>query len=383
MVDTDITDTRQAEAKEQANTARTLSIFVFLATLLGSLVGAAADLSDATGLVVPILETLSPSPRLRIAGSNTVLGDEIGLATVWGDEFQEQKAWEQRLPLIGTVDRTLNLTIDGVGSVTGFEQARQGRVNLLVMSEPLPQDRYQDLVQAGVDVSCAGVIGYDVIAFVTDVNNPVPEISQRQMAGMLSGTFTNWSEVGGPDTPVRILARRGSGTTELVLQAFTGSADFPPHFTECEDNTQCLDMALSTPGSLYWVSTAWLRTQPPRYLRLILIPHGQRLENPLLPVCGTVEEGVPCFEPDHYAPELVRPLYMYVLSGAQLNAESTGLAYEFLQYVRGVRGQAILENHNLYTHFDPPAQVQVDFPAASPLQQVGLDGLRGPCTPSQ
>jgi ABC-type phosphate transport system substrate-binding protein len=251
------------------------------------------------------------------------------------------------------------------------------------MSEPLPQDRYQALTQAGVDVNCAGVIGYDEIAFVTDVNNPVPEISLRQMAGMLSGHLTNWSEVGGPDTPIRILARRGSGTTELVLQAFTGSPDFPAHFTECEDNTQCLDMALSTPGSLYWVSTAWLRTQPPRYLRLILIPHGQRLENPLLPVCGTVEEGAPCFEPDHYAPELVRPLYMYVLSGAQLNDNATDLAYEFLQYVRGVRGQAILENHHLYTHFDPPAQVQVDFPAAAPFQQLGLDGLRGPCTPSQ
>jgi ABC-type phosphate transport system substrate-binding protein len=370
---------RQVERGIDSSSERRLSVFIFVATLIGSLLGAAADLSDASGLVVPILQTLRPAPQLHIVGSNTVLGAEIGLAVEWEEKFEAQKAWQVRIPLIGAVERTVDVSIEGIGSVSGFEKALRGEVDLLVMSEPMPADRYRQLAEAGIEVTCAAEVGYDVIAFVTDVNNPVPDVSKRQLAGMLEGRVTNWSEVGGPDIPSEILARRGSGTTELVLQRFIGSTAFPPHVTECEHNTACLNAVLNKPGSLYWVSTSWLHTQPPRYLRLILIPHDQWLENPLLPQCTHAEEGQPCFEPDHYPPDLVRPLYMYALGGAQIDEKSTALGMEFLQFVLGTHGQAILESRHLYTHFDPPAQVMADFEGLPGFDQKGPNGLRGPC----
>ncbi len=375
---------QEHKAEESLDSSeRRLSIFIFIATLIGSLLGAAADLSDATGLVVPVLQTLNPAPRIRMVGSNTVLGEEIGLATAWEEAFETQNVWQVRIPLIGAVERTVDVTVEGIGSVAGFERAMQGQVDLLVMSKPMSADRYKKLTEAGVEVTCAAEIGYDVIAFVTDVNNPVPDVAKRRMASMLEGHITNWSEVGGPDTPIEILARRGSGTTELVLQRFTGSTDFPAHVTECENNTACLNAVLNKPGSLYWVSTSWLHTQPPRYLRLILIPYDQWLENPLLPQCAHAEEGEPCFEPDHYPPALVRPLYMYVLGGDQIDEKSTTLALDFLQFVLGTHGQAILENRHLYTHFDPPAEVEANFDGLPGFDRKGPNGLRGPCSDHQ
>jgi len=375
---------QEHKAEESLDSSeRRLSIFIFIATLIGSLLGAAADLSDATGLVVPVLQTLNPAPRIRMVGSNTVLGEEIGLAAEWKEAFEAQEAWQVRIPLVGAVERTVDVTVEGIGSVAGFERAMQGQVDLLVMSKPMSADRYKKLTGAGVEVTCAAEIGYDVIAFVTDVNNPVPDVSKRRMASMLEGHITNWSEVGGPDTPIEILARRRSGTTELVLQRFTGSTDFPAHVTECENNTACLNAVLNKPGSLYWVSTSWLHTQPPRYLRLILIPYDQWLENPLLPQCAHAEERVPCFEPDHYPPALVRPLYMYVLGGDQIDEKSTTLALDFLQFVLGTHGQAILENRHLYTHFDPPAEVEANFDGLPGFDRKGPNGLRGPCSDHQ
>lgn len=373
---------RQAEGGSDSSERR-LSIFIFIATLIGSLLGAAADLSDASGLVVPVLQTVRPAPRIQIVGSNTVLGEEIGLATDWKEDFEAQKTWQVRIPLVGAVERTVDVTVEGIGSVAGFERAMRGQVDLLVMSKPMSADRYKKLTEAGVEVTCAAEIGYDVIAFVTDVNNPVPDVAKRRMASMLEGHITNWSEVGGPDTPIEILARRGSGTTELVLQRFTGSTDFPAHVTECENNTACLNAVLNKPGSLYWVSTSWLHTQPPRYLRLILIPYDQWLENPLLPQCAHAEEGEPCFEPDHYPPALVRPLYMYVLGGDQIDEKSTTLALDFLQFVLGTQGQAILEDRHLYAHFDPPAGLEANFEGLPGFDQKGLNGLRGPCSHHQ
>jgi ABC-type phosphate transport system substrate-binding protein len=241
---------------------------------------------------------------------------------------------------------------------------------LLVASEPLTDERITDLQASGIKLTCAAEIGYDVITFVTDVNNTLPEISRRDMASILSGSITNWSQVGGADQPIRILAREGSGTTELVLQSFTGMKAYQDHFIPCASNDECLDTALSTPGSLYWVSTTWLRTQPPRYLRPILI---RRAAN--LPPEDPFSEN---FDPDNYTLELIRPLIMYVLRSDKIPEYSTNLAKEFLLFVRGVRGQEILENHHFYTYFDPPADVAVPLPADF---GPGPDGLPIVCKP--
>lgn len=348
---------------------RRLPIFLFVATFLGSLLGLAADFNEATGLVEPFLEFLNPAPELRISGSNTVLGEGIEMASEWQQEFEAQKVWNVNIPLIGTVSRTVNVTVDGVGTTEGCRRAVQGQVDLLVASEPIPC--YDQLVAQGIEVKCMAEIGYDVVTFVTDINNDVKEVEKREMISMLNGSLTNWSEVGAAESePIRVLARKGSGTTDLILRKFTDFtiADWPSHFRECNSNDACLDLALTMPGSLYWVSAAWLQTQPPRYLKLILIPRerGKAAQDP----------RQADFDPDKYPAELMRPLYMYVFGGNQFDPESTGLAQEFLHYVRGVRGQEILEKHHFYTHFDPPADTEVEL---LPGFEPGPDGLPTIC----
>jgi hypothetical protein len=68
-------DMLAAEAAE----SRRLPVFIFVATFLGTLLGIFADLSDASGLLAPVLEFVDPSPQLHIVGSNTVLGEGIGV----------------------------------------------------------------------------------------------------------------------------------------------------------------------------------------------------------------------------------------------------------------------------------------------------------------
>lgn len=352
-------DEMELSLEKLQRSGQRLPLLLFVATFLGSLLGIVADLSDASGLAGPILQFVNPVPEVRVAGSNTILGEGITMASEWQQEFEKQKQWTVQIPLMGKVERTVDAQVDGIGSVRGFEEAIQGQVNLLAASEPLPEEEYQRLQQAGVEVQCAAEIGYDIITFITDINNQVGEISTRDMGSILSGSITDWSQVGGPPGPIYILVRPGSGTTELVLKKFTGSGEYRPHFIECNSNSECLDTALSLPGSLYWVSVAWLRTQPPRYLRLILVQRGNLPpEDPL----KEAAEDESDFDPDKYTVELIRPLYMYVLSGDQLDDKSTQLAREFLSYVRGVRGQEILESHHFYTYFDPPANVQLDLP---------------------
>lgn len=340
-----------------------IAILVFVGTLLGSLIGAVADLTEALEPFRAIYRATTPTPHVRVVGSSTILGDGVPVAKEWQEAFLEMSAWTDTVPILGPIERNISLEIEPVGSLEGFKEAEQGTVHVLAASEPVTPDVVQSLTASGITFTCAGEIGYDIITLVTDVKNELQRAIQvRELSSILTGDITDWAEVGGGESrPIRVLVRRGSGTTDIVLKTLTGASEWQPHFIECHSNSQCLDLALSIPGSLYWVSKAWLQTQPPRYLRAIPIQRGQDPStNPLsLDEPGQTD---PAFNPDHYPRELMRPLYMYVLSGPVIPPESTDYARQFFQYVRGVRGQETLETHHFRTYFDAPAGVPLDLP---------------------
>lgn len=340
--------------KADERSDRRLALLVFFATLAANFVGLIASLADASSLVMPVRDLVDPMPELQIAGSTTILGTELGLADDWQQVFTTLTAQHEYLALIGEVERTDRLTVEPVGTLAGVERAIEGKVHLLAASEPISGEEIEHLSAAGVTVSCAAPIGYDVIAFVTDVNNILSRpLTVQDLTDILAGEIRDWSKVGGAPLPIHVFAREGSGTTDLVLRTFLGSPDIPAHMIHCTSQIECLNQALETPGSLYWVSTAWLQTQPQSYLQpLTLISSSGVAANPL---------GRP-FNPTRYPPALVRPLYMYVLSGPKFDPRSIELAKRFLAFVRGVQGQKILETHHFITHYIKPPGVVVQLP---------------------
>lgn len=344
-----------------------MAILVFVGTLMGSLIGAAADLGGAADTVARLRRL--GYPELCIAGSNTVLGEGIAMAAEWGAEFE--RTTETRV------------SIDGIGSVRGVQKAIEGGcVHILAMSEPIPAPQYNALLEAGIEIDCAAEIGFDVIAFVTDIGNPVKNININDLDNVLTGQVTTWGELDrlrGGSRPIYILARPGSGTTEFVLTNIARYTDpditddqyFPPNsnYLICKSNDECLDFTLSTPGSLYWVSSAWMRTQPPEYLRIIPILEGDEL--PINPLTQDVDL-------EQYPARLIRPLYFYVLGGPKISADINALARQFLAYVRSVRGQQVLEKYAFYTHFAKPADIRIPLPVGF---EIPTNGPRTVCRP--
>jgi len=351
-----------APKRERGGSRIGLGVIVFIGTLLGSLLGIAADAGGAADTFERIRSAFYP--ELCIAGSNTILGDGITMAVDWAGEFEAQQ--------------DVRVKIEGVGSVRGVEKAVNGDcVHVLAMSEPMTVTQYNALRGANVEIDCAAEIGYDVIAFVTDIDNQLPALLSRSLSGILRGQITDWGLVNGAAGAIRILARPGSGTTEVVLRNVAGWDDedlndnqyFPPgtNFSPCESNEDCLNQTLATPGSLYWVSTAWMRTQPERFLRVMPILRGD--ERPINPLTQAVNL-------DDYPSSLIRPLYLYVLKSATMSDEMEAMAREFLYYARSVPGQVIVESHYFYAFFNRPLEVDVELP---PGFEPSPDGLRPVC----
>ncbi len=371
-------DRIEGEIKESGSRGNArLAWLLFIATFLGTSLGIVAELADASGLIIPVLELVNPAPEIRIVGSNTVLADELGMAEVWKEEFQAREQWTVNVPLAGDITRTVGVGINPIGTVNGIENAIGGnKIDVLTASEPLTRQQIEQLEGAGVTIQCATEVGYDVVAFVTDFSNTAPLISNQDMSKIMIGETLDWFAVGGDPQRIRILARPGSGTTEVILNNYTGSTEWQDHFIPCGEeggNQACLDLTLRIPGSLYWVSSAWMRTQPTQYLAVV--PTRGRSGSDEAP--SPIEEA---FDPNAYPRELIRPLYMYVLSGGAMDAESTDVAKRFLRYVRSVHGQETLENHFFYTFFDPPGapgEIPLDLPA--PFDEPNADGLRPDC----
>ena len=328
---------------------------VFLIGVLGIL----ANLSEVSAFTLDYYQNVNLNPPVNVVGSNTVLGDGVGVAQDWQTTYQDSHSIHQLMLGFYDLERPgVKLLIDGQGSEAGVEQTIAGDGHLLVKSKPLSFEQAQQLRQAGLTIECAAPLGYDVVVFVTNLDNQVPEVSLRDLKSILNGSITNWSQVGGADLPIKIMAREGSGTTEFVLQQLTGSAQFSPEVASqvinCgHDNDQCLNMALSSPGALYWVSSAWLHTQPSQYIEPILIRDG--VDEPISPFAEN-------FVVSDYTSDLVRPLYMYVLSGSGIEAETTATATDFFHFIRSIKGQEILETHHFFTYLRPPEGSQLTLP---------------------
>jgi len=337
-----------ASRERRSGSSSRIAILVFLGSLLGSLIGTFSSIDDVFNSFGRIAQIINPPPTLCVAGSNTILGDGLGLAEDWKADF------ESRVPS--------KITYEKVGSLGGVNRAVEGGcVNVLASSEALTSTQLQRLATAQIEVACAAEIGYDVLAFVTDTNNPLGSLEERFLAIMLNGNVTHWNEVrSSQTTPIYIYVRPQSGTTDYVLKAYgwTGAEQdqYPAgaQYITCSSNEECLDLTLSTEGSLYWVSSAWMHTQPPQYLRVLPILVGD--EQPINPLQDAD------FDIRDYPSRLVRPLYLYVLKSATTSKESLALAEQFLRYARGVNGQKLLEKYHFRTYFNHPKGVTLDFP---------------------
>ncbi|NJK61761.1 MAG: phosphate ABC transporter substrate-binding protein [Synechococcaceae cyanobacterium SM2_3_1] len=158
------------------------------------------------------LQASVPDPTvLRMDGSVSMVKYVQSLRNLYG----------QRYPSIPTTygipDGTPN------GSSRGLAALLNGEVQLAATSRPLKPEE----ATAGI---AAIPVARDAIAVVVSVDNPFQGgLTLQQLGGIYQGQIRNWSEVGGPDLPLRILNRSpDGGTHDLFKNVVLFGQDFAP-----------------------------------------------------------------------------------------------------------------------------------------------------------
>ena len=158
------------------------------------------------------------------------------------------------------------VTTEAKGSNAGIQAVLSGNAEIAAVSKPLkPEENSQGLAALPVTT--------DAIALVVGVGNSFSQsLTQQQVVQIFQGQITNWSQVGGPDKPIRVINRpEVSGTHQAFKELILANGNFgtTPNITTLDrDATTPMLQSLGDDGIGY-ATAAQIKNQ--KTVRMVAI----------------------------------------------------------------------------------------------------------------
>lgn len=244
-------------------------------------------------------------------GSDTI----VNLALAWAERYQEEHP-------------EVRISVTGGGSGTGIASIINGTVDIANASRQIKGEEIDAAQSNGVE-PVEHIIARDAIAVIVHPQNPVSQLTLKQISDIYSGKFTNWSEVGGEDRPIVRLSREtNSGTHVYFLETVL-------RLGSSEDKTLFSTDTLLLPSSEGIISEVRQNPNAIGYDGLGYVPHDLKM------IAIAEEEGgayvlpsIPTVNDKTYP--IARDLYMYT------DGEPTGIVKDYLDWILGMEAQEIV-----------------------------------------
>ena len=243
--------------------------------------------------VVLVLAGCGGKARITEAGSTTVQP----LAEKLAEAFMEDNP-------------DVEVIIQAGGSSTGVKSCNEGTVDIGAASRELKPEE-PDLI--------THLLARDGIAIVVHPSNPVAGLTTEEVRSIFAGEITNWSDIGGDDEAITVIAREeGSGTRtafeEMVMgeELVTATAILQP------SNGTIRTAVASTPASIGFMSFGYV-DEAAKSLAIDGVE-------------GTAENAKAGTYP------IVRPLYFLT------KEEPEGLVKDFIDFCLSSEGQDIVQD---------------------------------------
>jgi phosphate transport system substrate-binding protein len=204
----------------------------------------------------------------------------------------------------------VDVTIQGGGSSVGVKSADDGTVDIGAASRELKPDE---------PALVTHLLCRDGIAIVTNPGNSVSGLTKDQVRQIFAGEITNWSQVGGPNEAIIVVAREeGSGTRAAFEEMVMGESLITNTAILQPSNGAVKTTVSTTPNSIGFLSFGYLDAS----VKSLAVDGVE----------GSVENAKNGSYP------IVRPLYFLT------KAEPTGIVKVFLSFCLSSAGQAIAES---------------------------------------
>jgi phosphate transport system substrate-binding protein len=146
-------------------------------------------------------QNLQETTNIENKGSDTI----VNLALAWAELYQDEHP-EARI------------SVTGGGSGTGIAALINGTVDIANASRQIKAEEIQAAEENGTE-PVEFIVARDAIAVIVNPNNPINELTLKQISDIYSGKYNNWTELGGDDRPIVRLSREtNSGTHVFFLE---------------------------------------------------------------------------------------------------------------------------------------------------------------------
>jgi phosphate transport system substrate-binding protein len=137
----------------------------------------------------------------------------------------------------------VTLDIVGNGSGRGLVDLVGGKANMAMISAPLAEEaaKLNEKTPGAIDAGKLHVdlIGEAQVVFVVHPSNSVKSLTLAQISDILSGKVRKWSEVGGADQPIVVVAAtQGDGVRATAEGKLLGGASIKAQLREVPNATQ-------------------------------------------------------------------------------------------------------------------------------------------------
>ncbi|PIU41377.1 MAG: hypothetical protein COS99_05815 [Candidatus Omnitrophica bacterium CG07_land_8_20_14_0_80_42_15] len=176
------------------------------------------------GLII-LMALMLTGPALAKSGKNSiqVKGSDtmVNLGQAWAEKYMEENPGEF-------------VAVTGGGSGTGFSSLISGTCDIAMASRSIKGKEISLANQKGINPTEIKV-ALDGLAVVVNPANPVSKLTLDQLAGIFTGTISNWKDVGGKDEKIVILSREINSGTHVYFKEHVlrkGNADGKEEFAQ-------------------------------------------------------------------------------------------------------------------------------------------------------
>jgi phosphate transport system substrate-binding protein len=261
-------------------------------------------------LIFPMVTALLVATFLLVGCSSSTTGTitESGSTTV-------QPLAEKLAGAFKAENPDTNIVIQGGGSAVGIKAANDGTVDIGAASRELT---------ASDPTLVKHLLARDGIAIVVPPSNPVTNLTKDQVIAIFVGNITNWSQVGGPDKGIDVVAREeGSGTRTAFQELVMGTALIKGDAILQPYNGAVKTAVSSDPQAIGFISFGYIDSS----------------------VKALAINGVAATEPNakNGTYPIVRPLYFLT------KTQPTGIVKDFIDFCTGTDGQKIVAEEGYIT----------------------------------
>ncbi|BCB96194.1 phosphate ABC transporter substrate-binding protein [Dissulfurispira thermophila] len=184
------------------------------------------------------LGAYSVEATLKISGSSTIQSLAEDVANLYKQRYGQP------------------IDVQGGGTDAGIRNTIKGISDIGMVSRALKRNEKSKLHYT--------TIGFDAVAIIVNVRNPLKEINRTTLITIYNGTIKNWKEITSWDQPITIISKQTGRSTLEVFEEYTGlkhhlhgrgiNGNISKDVYEAGSNIEAATLVGGMPGAIGYVS---------------------------------------------------------------------------------------------------------------------------------